>query len=31
MIEISTAPANRGAEKLFARDFSRKTTEFGTV
>ena len=28
MIEISTTPANRGAEKLIARDFSRKTTGF---
>jgi hypothetical protein len=28
MIAISTAPDNRGAEKLIARDFSRKTTGF---
>ena len=28
MIEISTAPASRGAENLFARDFSRITTRF---
>ena len=26
MTEISTTPANRGAEKLIARDFSLKTT-----